>query len=288
MYPLAGHARWSFDIAESMPAPPSAPSSAAYAAGRAGAAHWGNRSASKIQLSSVRDMICARRSRLVSTWRISCKAFEGRSAGLAIKIKSQPGSKSGSNGRIASRKRRLALFRCTAPPTDLPAVTPTRTLGASLACTTNTTNGWAYDLPVRRTRLKSVDRVRRNLRCTRASKCQQFWLIQSITQGVMTPPRRSNRLALLPPHLLDMLVGFRSQAIAAAQAAALEHIAPVSGRHALAKAMYTHAPADFRLIRSFRHKLTSHKKIIAISSTGSVATCKLARYYTVTPSIGQT
>jgi hypothetical protein len=33
--------------------------------------------------------------------------------------------------------------------------------------TTSTTSGWAYDLPNRRTRLKSVDLVRRNLRFTR-------------------------------------------------------------------------------------------------------------------------
>jgi hypothetical protein len=104
--------------------------------------------------------------------------------------------------------------------------------------------------------LKSVDRVRRNLRCTRTSKRQLFWLIQSITQGVMVPPRRSNRLAILPPHLLDMLVGLRSQAIATTQATALEHIASVCGSHALAKAMHTHAAADFGLIRSFRHILS--------------------------------
>ena len=142
MFPPEGQARWFFDIAESMTVSPDEPNSAVYAAGHAGVAHWDNLWVSKIQLSLERDVICARRSKLVSTWRISCKDLEG-SAERAIKIKSQPGSKSGSNGRIASRKRRLALFRCTAPPTDRPAVTPTRTLGASLVCTTNTTNGWA-------------------------------------------------------------------------------------------------------------------------------------------------
>ena len=158
---------------------------------------------------------CARRSKPISAWRISRKEAAGNE-GRAIKIKSQLGSKSGNNGRIASRKRRLALFRWTAPPTDRPAVTPTRTLGASLVCTTNTTNGWAKDFPVRRTRLKSVDRVRRNLRCTRTSKCQLFLLLQSITLGGKTPPCRPNRLGILPPHLLDMLVGFGSQSIATA------------------------------------------------------------------------
>ena len=142
MSPLAGHVISFFDKAELMPTQPGAPNSAACAANRADAVHWGNRSANKIQLSLARDMICARRSKLISTRRISCKEV-GMSAGRAIRIKSQPGGRSGNSGRIASRKRRLALFRCTAPPTDRPAVTPTRTLGASLACATNTTSGWA-------------------------------------------------------------------------------------------------------------------------------------------------
>jgi hypothetical protein len=258
-FPLAGHAIWSFDTSELTPRLPGAPSSAACAEGRADVAHWDNRPVGEIHDSFVRDMIFARRSRLARARWMPCKG-EDRSAGRAIRIRSQPGINWGNNGRIASRRRRLALFRCTAPPTDRPAVTPTRTLGASLACTTNTTNGWAYDLPVRRTRLKSVDRVRRNLRCTRTSKCQLFLSFQCITQGVRAPPRRSNRLVILPPYFLDMLVGFRGQAIATAQATALEYLAPVCGCHALAKAMYTHAAADFRLIRSFRHILSLYKR----------------------------
>jgi len=142
MSPLADHARWFFDTTESRPIPPGAPNSAACAAGRAVEARRDNHLVGKTHDSSDRGMICARRSRLVSAWWMSCKDEES-SAGRAIRIRSQPGINWGNNERIASRKRRLALFRCTAPPTDRPAVTPTRTLGASLACTTNTTNGWA-------------------------------------------------------------------------------------------------------------------------------------------------
>ena len=67
MFPLAGQARWFFDIAESMPGPPDGPNSAVYAAGHAGVAHWDNLLVSKIQLSLERGVIFARRSKLVST-----------------------------------------------------------------------------------------------------------------------------------------------------------------------------------------------------------------------------
>jgi hypothetical protein len=88
----------------------------------------------------------------------------------AIKIKSQPEAREGSKVRMASRRSRLARLRCTALPVDLPAATPTRTCGESLAWATNTTSGWAKDFPFCRTRLKSSDRVKRNLRCTHTSK----------------------------------------------------------------------------------------------------------------------
>jgi len=68
-----------------------------------------------------------------------------------------------------------------------------------------------------------------------------------------------------------MLVGLGSQAVTTTQAAAFQHFASVSGGHAFAKTMYTHAAADLWLIRSFRHKLSSHKKIIAIPLTGNEA-----------------
>jgi hypothetical protein len=104
--------------------------------------------------------------------------------------------------------------------------------------------------------------------------------------GVRAPPRRSDQLAILPPHFLDMLVGFCRQAIATSQAAALKHIAPVCGCHAFAEAMYAHAAADFGLIRSFRHILSFYKKIIAFPDAGNLPV-EAARYYTVTPINGQ-
>jgi hypothetical protein len=85
-----------------------------------------------------------------------------------------------------------------------------------------------------------------------------------------------------------MLVGFCSQAIATAQATTLEYFASICGRHALAEAMYTHAAADFGLVRSFRHILSFLiQKIIAFPNPGKLAV-EVARYYTVTPIIGQT
>jgi hypothetical protein len=50
-----------------------------------------------------------------------------------------------------------------------------------------------------------------------------------------------------------MFVGSHCEFMAAAQAAAFEHSAPIGRGHALAEAMHTHAAADFRLIRTFGH-----------------------------------
>jgi len=86
----------------------------------------------------------------------------------AIRIKSQPGSTAGISGRRLSRSKRFARFLCTALPTDLPAATPKRELSSSFCRNINTTSGWAYDLPKRRTRLKSDELDRRNLRSTYA------------------------------------------------------------------------------------------------------------------------
>src|SRR5512143_2740616 len=74
---------------------------------------------------------------------------------------------------MAARSRRFARLRFTAVPTVRPAATPTCTSDTSFALATSTTRGWAKDLPERRTRLKSSDRVRRNLRCTHASAAQE-------------------------------------------------------------------------------------------------------------------
>jgi hypothetical protein len=87
---------------------------------------------------------------------------------LDKRIKSQPGLICGSKGRVASRNSRFERLRWTAVPAERPAEIPTCTLSEVLGMTTNTTSGWAYDLPNRRTRLKSVDLVRRNLRFTRS------------------------------------------------------------------------------------------------------------------------
>jgi hypothetical protein len=83
-----------------------------------------------------------------------------------------------------------------------------------------------------------------------------------------------------------MLVGSRRQAIATAQAATLEHFAPVCGCHTLAEAMYSHATADFGLVRSFRHILSFYlHKDNCVAQMGLAF--EAARYYTVTPIIGQ-
>jgi hypothetical protein len=56
---------------------------------------------------------------------------------------------------------------------------------------------------------------------------------------------------------LDVLIRADGKFIAAAQAAAFEHSAPVGRSHALAKAMYPHAASGLGLIRSFRHDIRS-------------------------------
>jgi hypothetical protein len=53
--------------------------------------------------------------------------------------------------------------------------------------------------------------------------------------------------------------------MAAAQSASFQNGAPVSRRHALAKAMDTHTTADLRLIRTFGHSSFLALKITASS-----------------------
>lgn len=66
------------------------------------------------------------------------------SAGLAIRIRSQPEAMEGIRLRIASRSSRFARFRWTAVPVVFPAVMPIfRCSFVSLARATNTTSGWA-------------------------------------------------------------------------------------------------------------------------------------------------
>ena len=82
----------------------------------------------------------------------------------AIKRTSQPGLISARFFRNTSRIRRFALFRATAPPTARLADTPNREMPFPFGAMTRIVNGWAYDFPVRRTRLKSVELVSRYLR----------------------------------------------------------------------------------------------------------------------------
>ena len=63
---------------------------------------------------------------------------------------------------------------------------------------------------------------------------------------------------LLPADVLYVIIAADGQADAAFQAPPLEHLATICTGHALAKAMYPHAPPDLGLIRTFCcHALTS-------------------------------
>jgi hypothetical protein len=84
----------------------------------------------------------------------------------ATATRSQPGCMFGINSSKQAFNRRLVRLRWTAPPTAWLAVTPICSCPDGLGRDINTISGCAYDFPKRRTRLKSVDRVRRNLRFT--------------------------------------------------------------------------------------------------------------------------
>lgn len=135
-----------FDINESMPAQGCVayfPMSAAY---HAGAVHGSNRAngiALQVLDSSTGRKSLARLNRFVNAERVSVRVAV-TSPGRAIRIKSQPVAREGINGRIASRRRRFALFRWIAVPVVFPAATPIRIRSCdSQACATNTTSGWA-------------------------------------------------------------------------------------------------------------------------------------------------
>ena len=129
------------------------------------AAHWDNREWNEFHSSwGAFKRSARRRSELMASivcWRVAW-AREWR----AIKIKSQPGSMAGISGRRLSRSKRFARFLSTAFPTDRPAATPKRESPSSFGKVINTISGWAYDLPNRRTRVKSDELDRRNLRST--------------------------------------------------------------------------------------------------------------------------
>jgi len=171
--------------------------------------------------------------------------------------KSNPEAVCPSSPFIAARSRRLARFRLTAFPTASPALTPTRTPTWSDFITYNTTSGWAYDLPERRTRLKSVELVRRKLRftCSLLSGAQIF----------------HGAAELLPANVLYVIIAADGQPEATLQATPLEHDAAIGSGHALAKAMDTYAPADLGLIRTFCCHLLSSKKIIKTPNSGPAA-----------------
>jgi hypothetical protein len=117
--------------------------------------------------------------------------------------RSYPGGISGRKSAIAALRRRLARFRFTAFPTASPALTPICVSILSDFSTYNTTSGWAYDLPERRTRLISVDRVRRKLRFTCAS----------LYPGQVRLRLRQFRSAanLLPTNVLDVVIASDGQ-----------------------------------------------------------------------------
>jgi len=193
-----------FDISASAPAQKYEACSLSCEAYPASAARANNHAGGivlQLQDSFTTGMIFARCNTLLSAERVSVKDAE-TSPGLAIRIKSQPEPSDGSSGRMASRKSRLARFRSTAFPTVFPAATPTlsEVVLLFLCLATNTTSGWAYDLPVSRTRLKSSDRDSRNLLCTRTSTWRR--------NGLPTSP-------------LDVFVGFYSELVAPFEAAAL-------------------------------------------------------------------
>jgi hypothetical protein len=162
-----------------------------------------------------------------------------------INNNSYPESVSGSSSFIAARNNRFARFRLTAFPTASPALTPTFVSGPSDLSTYNTTSGWAYDLPERRTRLISVDRVRRKHLFT--------WALPSPTRSWI------RGVEFLPADVLDVRVAANGQAQAPFEASSLEHRTTICAGHPLAEAMHTHAPPNFGLICTLGHSLTPNK-----------------------------
>jgi hypothetical protein len=133
---------------------------------------------------------------------------------------------------------RLARLRLTAFPTARPALTPTRTPDWSDFMTYNTTSGWAYDLPERRTRLKSVDLVRRKQRFT----CSLHYSARTFVRCAAK---------LLPADVLYMIIAADGQAEATFQTPSLKHDAAIGSGHTLAKTVHTDAPPDLGLIGTF-------------------------------------
>jgi hypothetical protein len=144
----------------------------------------------------------------------------------------------------------LARLRLTAFPTANPALTPTCNSGTSDLIAYKTTSGWAYDLPERRTRFMSVDRVRRKHRFTCASPSSAQTISRRVTE-------------FLPADVLDVRIAADSQSDAALEAPPLEYLAAVCAGHALSETVHSHAPPDLGLISTLGHLQTPNKRITA-------------------------
>jgi|GEM_PF-1684207 len=81
---------------------------------------------------------------------------------------------SGINSPKIMRNLRLALFRRTAFPMDLPVISPTREFSAVPSAHIMTTSGWAYDFPESLTRLKSFVLVIQYLRFKHYLACSSI------------------------------------------------------------------------------------------------------------------
>jgi hypothetical protein len=94
----------------------------------------------------------------ISEWAAFIKGFR------ASRTTSHPDAMLGISGRRVSLKIRFARLRWTAFPIVRLAAVANRELSILFGWAINTINGWAYDFPYRRTRSKSVELVKRNLR----------------------------------------------------------------------------------------------------------------------------
>jgi len=139
---------------------------------------------------------------------------------------------------IAWRINRFARLRCTAPPIALLADSPTLVRELWLGKTTKITSGWAYDLPWRRTRIKSADCVRRNSRFTGF--------------GELT----------VPVGLFDVIVHAHGELMAAFRPTAFKDVPPPSGRHPAAEPVHPQTTSDLGLVCSFWHGLSFTRYIL--------------------------
>jgi hypothetical protein len=138
---------------------------------------------------------------------LSCSVVASTIGRRASIIISHPGWICSSCGFIAARIWRLARLRFTAFPIERLAAIPHRKPLVSFGNTINTTSGWAKDFPNRRTRWKSVDLVRRNLRFTRTSQdCIQVF-------DAPAPVRLAFDRLTLPVNFLDVIIHAHGQAL---------------------------------------------------------------------------